>query len=489
MRGSRKCMPFAIPRIWREPTNHNDDCHFCMADISKYKKTKDRKKIVYPSIPSSIAPVNHDLELPIPQPPTTYAISSTSSEDDDGDFEVDTQCSSKDPHFPNQNELDDRTRDLGLTKAKAEILSSHLKEWNLLAPSCKISKPRKQHVIFANFYAMSSDSDHSLLCYCTDIQGLFQEIGIAYSASDWHLFIDRSKRSLKAVLLHNGNVYPSIPIAHSVQMKENRESIKTLLKLIQYNDYNWDVCGDFKMIAFLLRLQGGYTKHSCFLCLWNSRADEQHHLVKNWPARKDFTPGSHNVLNSSLIKRSKILLPLLHITLGLAKQFVKALKPTNRAFGHITEMFLSISETKVKGGILVGLQIRRTLASEELEEQMSDLERNAWQAFRMIVEGFLGNHRRDDYAMVVLNLIENYENLGCRMSLKLHFLHSHLDFFRDNLGNVSDEHGERFHQDIQVIEKRYQGRWNKAMMGDYVWNLMGKCNATYKQKNYSNVHF
>ena len=60
----------------------------------------------------------------------------------DADFQVDTQCSSKVLHFPNQNELDDLTRDLGLTKAKAEILSSRLKEWNLLAPSCKISKPR-----------------------------------------------------------------------------------------------------------------------------------------------------------------------------------------------------------------------------------------------------------------------------------------------------------------------------------------------------------
>ena len=234
MSGSRKCMPFAIPRIWRELTNHHDDCYFCMVDISTYKKTKDRKKIVYPSIPSSIAPVNHGPELPIPQPPTTHAISLTSSEDDDVDFEVDTQSSSKDPHFPNQNELDDLTRDLVLTKAKAQILSSRLKEWNLLAPSCKISKPRKRHATFANFYAMSSDSDHFSLCYCTNIQGLFQEIAVAYSASNWRLFIDSSKRSLKAVLLHNVNVYPSIPIAHSVQMKEDRDSVKILLELIQY---------------------------------------------------------------------------------------------------------------------------------------------------------------------------------------------------------------------------------------------------------------
>ena len=171
-------------------------------------------------------------------------------------------------------------------------------------------KPRKQHVTFANFYAISSDSDHSSLCYCADIQGLFQEIGIAYSASDWRLFIDSSKRSLKADLLHNGDVYPFISIAHSVQMKENHESAKVLLELIQYDDLNWDVCGDFKMITFLLGLQGG---------LWNSRADEQHYSVKSWPARKDHTASSHNVINSSLTERNKILLPPLHIKLGLAK--------------------------------------------------------------------------------------------------------------------------------------------------------------------------
>ena len=84
-------------------------------------------------------------------------------------------------------------------------------------------------------------------------------------------------------------------------------------------------------------------------------------------------------------------------------------------------------------------------SAEELEGQMSDLERNAWQAFRVIGEGFLGKHRRNDYAMLVSNLIKSYEKLGCRMSLTLHFLHSHLDFFRDNLRIVREEHDEKFH--------------------------------------------
>ena len=47
------------------------------------------------------------------------------------------------------------------------------------------------------------------------------------------------------------------------------------------------------------------------------------------------------------------------------------------------------------------------------------------------------------------------------MSLKVHFLASHLHFFQKNLGNVSNEHGERFHQEIAAIEKgtRGNGQW------------------------------
>jgi len=58
------------------------------------------------------------------------------------------------------------------------------------------------------------------------------------------------------------------------------------------------------------------------------------------------------------------------------------------------------------------------------------------------------------------------------MSLKIHFLDSHLDFFPENLGAVSDEHGERFHQQMKEIERRYHGFWDAAMMGDYIWFLI-----------------
>jgi len=83
----------------------------------------------------------------------------------------------------------------------------------------------------------------------------------------------------------------------------------------------------------------------------------------------------------------------------------------------------------------------------------------------------LGNRRAQNYEELVNKLFQSYQRLGCNMSLKIHFLHSHLDFSPENCSAVSEEHGERFHQDISSMEKRYQGKWNCAMLADCCWTL------------------
>ncbi|UYV64906.1 hypothetical protein LAZ67_3002365 [Cordylochernes scorpioides] len=74
------------------------------------------------------------------------------------------------------------------------------------------------------------------------------------------------------------------------------------------------------------------------------------------------------------------------------------------------------------------------------------------------------------------------ETLGVNMSIKVHYLHSYLDKFPDNLGAYSDEHGERFYQDMKVMEERYQGVWDCHMMAHYCWNL-SLPEYTYKRKS------
>ena len=42
------------------------------------------------------------------------------------------------------------------------------------------------------------------VCYCNNIDGLFEALGSKHYPVEWRLFIDSSKASLKAVLLNNG---------------------------------------------------------------------------------------------------------------------------------------------------------------------------------------------------------------------------------------------------------------------------------------------
>jgi hypothetical protein len=78
----------------------------------------------------------------------------------------------------------------------------------------------------------------------------------------------------------------------------------------------------------------------------------------------------------------------------------------------------------------------------KFEDQLTQVEKVAWSSFKNDTKHFLGNNKAENFQDIVRELLRSYQSLGCNMSLKIHFLHSHLDIFPDNLGAVSDEHGE-----------------------------------------------
>jgi len=59
---------------------------------------------------------------------------------------------------------------------------------------------------------------------------------------------------------------------------------------------------------------------------------------------------------------------------------------------------------------------------------------------------FLGNKKDDNYKKIVERILTAYEAQGFKVSLKVHFLHSHLAYFPQSLGAYSEEQGERFHK-------------------------------------------
>lgn len=254
-------------------------------------------------------------------------------------------------------------------------------------------------------------------------------------------------------------------------MKETYDTIAKIISLIKYHKYKWKVCADLKVIAILTGLQGGYTKHCCFSCLWESRNRSEHYIRKDWPKRSTKVPGQLNVKYPALVADSEILLPPLHIKLGLMRQFVKTINEDSAAFEYLKTKFPLLSYAKIKEGIFVGPQIRKLMQDQEFENYLTIKEKLAWQCFKKVVHGFLGNKKDENYKLLVEQLILSYRDIKANMSLKVHFLHSHIEFFEHNLGEMSDEQGERFHQDIKVLESRYNRKCTKNMMAEFTWFL------------------
>jgi hypothetical protein len=153
------------------------------------------------------------------------------------------------------------------------------------------------------------------------------------------------------------------------------------------------------------------------------------------------------------------------------KQSVKALQRDGNCFKYLCSKFSGLSEEKLQEGIFVGPGIRKLILDDIFETTMSTVEREAWIALKDVISKFLGNYRDQNYKNTVNHMLDKFKGLGCNMSLKVHFLDSHLGYFPANLGAISEEQGERFHQDIKEMERRYQGRWNVSMMADYCWML------------------
>ena len=147
-------------------------------------------------------------------------------------------------------------------------------------------------------------------------------------------------------------------------------------------------------------------KYCCFLYLWDIRAVSQHYKQKDWGSRSTFVPGEHSLKENPLVDMNKVLLPPLHIKLGLMKNFVKALHKNGAAFQHFSTVFPGLSAAKLKEGIW------EVLKDTDFEELLNLKELRAWEAFKSVCSGFLGNTRVPDYQACIEKLLKSYEDWG-----------------------------------------------------------------------------
>ena len=168
----KKHFTFGVPMVWREPKNHSDDCYFCSVNVSGLT-SKTRSSIQYPNLPSALQPIPHSNELPVP---VFKALEISDSENDfvptedtkdiDEDFNAPGRSGGI-PQLFTQADLNDLVRDLNLPKNSAELLTSRLKDRNLLAPGTVVSFYRNRKRDLVQFFRMEDE-----FVFCDDINGL-----------------------------------------------------------------------------------------------------------------------------------------------------------------------------------------------------------------------------------------------------------------------------------------------------------------------------
>ena len=140
------------------------------------------------------------------------------------------------------------------------------------------------------------------------------------------------------------------------------------------------VCGDLKVISMIHGQQGE----------WDSCAKAKHWNQKVW-SKRTLKVGEKNVHFESLVDPKKVLLPPLHIKLGMIKQFVKALAKDVKTFKYLSSKIPRLSKAKLKGGVFVGPDIRKLMKDNNFENVMNNGERSAWNSFKDVITKFLGN--------------------------------------------------------------------------------------------------
>jgi hypothetical protein len=82
----------------------------------------------------------------------------------------------------------------------------------------------------------------------------------------------------------------------------------------------------------------------------------------------------------------------------------------------------------------VGPQDRKLFREDMFNNLLQDDEKTVWDSFRLVSNNFLENIEVENYKELIEEMLSFYHKVGCNVSLKIHMLHSHLDFFPVNCG-------------------------------------------------------
>lgn len=295
------------PAIWNKPANP-EDCLFCKTEVRSGKlKTlvPMENSVIRPQAPSA---TNISENLPVDSPQITsgqcsfkksskrrFEIPPLWTEDKsyrlekDEDYVPPGKKIKKEPQPWNEAKAFDFIKNARLPKSTGEIFLSQMKQDGLIQKDVRMTKMRTASDEYKRFISYDEESEFAI---CTGYKQLLAEF-IPYKKKEWRLFLDANKKMLIVCLIHNGNKMATFPLAVSRNTKETYERIKKVLQTLNYEESQWLVIGDFKMIAILRGLQLGRPKHMCPFCLFDTvEKNIEEKYCKTYDPREEDTQGN-----------------------------------------------------------------------------------------------------------------------------------------------------------------------------------------------------
>ena len=103
------------------------------------------------------------------------------------------------------------------------------------------------------------------------------------------------------------------------------------------------------------------------------------------------------------------------------KNYVKAMDRRGKGFTFLQQKFPRVNLEKLKAGIFDGPQVRELMKDSTFDDTLSATELSAGGSLKSAITNFLGKNLCEEYEKEVDELLKNFQKLGARMSVKMHF--------------------------------------------------------------------
>jgi hypothetical protein len=81
-------------------------------------------------------------------------------------------------------------------------------------------------------------------------------------------------------------------------------------------------------------------------------------------------------------------------------------------FQYLQQKFPWVSDAMIKKGIFISPHMKELINDTNFDEVLEGTENTVWEAFKLVLDNFLGNHKVPNYRQLVHQMLEAYQTMG-----------------------------------------------------------------------------